>query len=67
MKILERDVKLQVINQSTKGPPHSVASYDTHGDVENLFYPGIIMGYEHIESLALLKMLRFVLQVAISH
>jgi hypothetical protein len=25
---------------SSEGPPHSVASYDTRGDVENLFYPG---------------------------
>jgi hypothetical protein len=25
---------------SSEGPPHSVASYDTQGDVENLFLPG---------------------------
>jgi hypothetical protein len=25
---------------SSEGPPHSVASYDTQGDAEDLFYPG---------------------------
>jgi hypothetical protein len=25
---------------SSEGPPHSVASYDTQGDVKNLFLPG---------------------------
>jgi hypothetical protein len=28
----------------SEGPPHSVASYDTHGDVEDLFQPGYSRG-----------------------
>jgi hypothetical protein len=29
---------------SSEGPPHSVASYNTHGDVENLLLPGFARG-----------------------
>jgi hypothetical protein len=29
-----------VLPVSSEGPPHSVASYDTHGDVKDLFQPG---------------------------
>jgi hypothetical protein len=32
--------RASVFPVSSKGPPHSIASYDTQGDVENLFLPG---------------------------
>jgi hypothetical protein len=31
---------------SFEGPPQLVASYDTHGDTEDLFYPGITFPFE---------------------
>jgi hypothetical protein len=35
--VVTRDLGFPV---SSEGPPHSVASYDTQGDVEDLFLPG---------------------------
>jgi hypothetical protein len=33
-----------VFSVSSEGPPHLVASYDTHGDAEDLFLPGSSRG-----------------------
>jgi hypothetical protein len=38
------DMGLRFFLVSSEGPPHTFASYDTHGDAESLFYPGSSQG-----------------------